>query len=68
MTYLRQELRNATGLGSLASLKAIFRNGETLVSLENIPLHQLVSVCQSLGWPEEPPLSPARAGSQDGEL
>ena len=59
VTYLRQEVRNATGLGSPASLKAVFRNGETMVSLENISLHQFKSVCQALGWPDGPPKPPS---------
>lgn len=61
--YLRQELRNALGLGSPASLKAVFRNGMTMVSLENIPLHELKGVCQSLGWPDGPP-APSGSGKK----
>ena len=61
--YLRQTLRNAVGLGSPADLKAVFRNGETLVSMENVSLSSFTSVCQALGWPEQrPPTAKAPRG------
>jgi hypothetical protein len=60
VVHLRQTLRNAVGLGSPADLKAIFRNGQTMLSMENVPLSAFTSVCQALGWPAQRPLK-ARA-------
>jgi hypothetical protein len=68
------ERTSATGLGSLATLKATFRNGTTFVSLENLPLERVWEICQALGhppwreWPERTrvttPLKRLRCGAR----
>lgn len=52
---LRNTFINAVGQESPARFQATFRNGSTLVSLENLPVHEVWMICQALGHPPRPP-------------